>query len=493
MNDAARRYTAPDTLVILFWVAAVLVALSFVVPAGSFEVEQRPDGTSLVSLQSFKLDSAGAPGTPLFNAGREATGFLNAPYEGMTSGSRGGGAVAIITFLLLVGGAFGMIMRTGCVDRGVRALIMRTRHDPILVLPALFVAFSLGGAIFGMSEETIAFVILLVPIVVRLGFDSITAVLITYVASRVGFASSWMNPFNVGIAQGIAEVAPLSGATLRIVMWCVFTLLGVVFTLWYARRVQARPELSPAFASDAWFRARQRDSDAGDDQVDFTRRDVLALLVVLAGVAWVVFGVVRHEYYIAEIATQFLTMGLAIGLLYLLPGAHRISANQLATSFRDGMGSLVPAVVVVGIANGLVVLMGGVDPAQPSVMNTLLFAMASALEHVPQMGSAWLMFFVQSVLNFFVPSGSGQAALTMPLMAPLGDLVGVTRQVSVLAFQLGDSLTNLIVPTSASLMGALGAARIEWSVWARFILPLLGLLVVIALVFLGVAVAIGYS
>ncbi len=492
MAEPVRQpFRAPDTLVILFWVALVLAGISFVVPAGNFAVEESADGAKSVALASFTVAPQGPPGTPLFNAGREATGFLNAPYEGMTSGSRSGGAVAIITFLLLVGGAFGVIMSTGCVDRGVRALIRRTQHDPLLVLPLLFLAFSLGGAIFGMSEETIAFVILLVPIIVRLGFDSITAVLITYVASRVGFAASWMNPFNVGIAQGIAEVAPLSGAPLRMVMWAVVTLVGMAFTLWYARRIKARPELSPVHASDAWFRDKHAVTAA--DAVEFTRRDAIALLIVLAGVAWVVVGVVRYEYYIAEIATQFLAMGLAVGLLYLLPGAHRISANELAGAFREGVGSLVPAVIVVGIANGLVVLMGGVDPAQPSVMNTLLFGMASALEHVPEVGSAWLMFFVQSVLNFFVPSGSGQAALTMPLMAPLGDLVGVTRQVSVLAFQLGDSLTNLIVPTSASLMGSLGAARIEWATWVRFIWPLLALLVVIALGFIGVAVMIGYA
>jgi uncharacterized ion transporter superfamily protein YfcC len=482
---------APDTLVILFCLAVALVALSFIVPAGSFTLEQREDGVSLVDLDSFRVSEQGAPGTPLFNAGRERTGFLNAPYEGMTSGSRSGGAVAIIAFLLLVGGSFGIIMSTGCVDRGVRALIRRTRHDPVLMLPFLFLVFSLGGAIFGMSEETIAFVILLAPIIVRLGFDSITAVLITFVASRVGFAASWMNPFNVGVAQGIAEVAPLSGAPLRIVLWVVFTAVGMGFTLWYARRVKARPELSPVHASDAVFRDQQQTADA--DQADFSGRDVLALLLVLAGIAWVVVGVVLHEYYIAEIATQFLTIGLAVGLLYLLPGEHRQSADRLAAAFRTGVAGLVPAAIVVGIANGLVTLLGGVDPAQPSVMNTLLYAMASVLGQVPEMVSAWLMFIAQSVLNFFVPSGSGQAALTMPLMAPLGDLVGVSRQVTVLAFQLGDSLTNLIIPTSATLMGVLGAARIEWAVWVRFILPLFGLLCLIAFGFLGFAVASGYS
>ncbi len=489
MTNQARK--TPDTLIILFWVALSLVALSFLVPAGSFLVEVDTDGRTLpVELSSFSVAESGAPGTPLFEANPDRVGFLNTAFEGLVSGSRHSAAIGIMGFLLVVGGAFGIIMKTGCIDRGVRALIQRTEQDPILVLPLLFFLFSLGGAIFGMSEETIAFVLLLAPIIVRLGYDAITAVLVTFVASRVGFAASWMNPFNVAIAQGIADVPILSGAPLRIVMWVVFTLVGMAITLWWARRVHARPELSPCFASDDHFRQQQ---SAQTSESGFTGRDALALLIIVAGVTWVIWGVIAHQYFIPEIATQFFTMGLAIGLLYLLPGRHRMAANDLARSFREGAAGLIPAVLVVGMAKGLVLLLGGTDPSQPSVMNTILFFLASGLAHVPEMISAWLMFFVQSLINFLVPSGSGQAALTMPLMAPLGDLVGVQRQVTVLCFQLGDSLTNLIIPTSATLMGVLGAARIDWAVWARWVLPFLGIYVAMALAFIGVAVLIGYS
>ena len=494
MSDAAapKVMRTPDTLVILFWMAVVLVALSFLLPAGSFEVESSEAGESVVRLETFQLAEGGPPGTALFSAEADSPGFLNAPYSGFTRGSRSGGAVAIIAFLLVVGGAFGIIMKTGCVDRGVRALVERSRNDPLLILPLLFGIFSLGGAIFGMSEETIAFVILLAPIVVRLGYDSITAVLVTFVASRVGFASSWMNPFNVAIAQGIAEVEILSGAWLRMILWVVFTLAGMALTLWWARRVYANPESSPVYHSDAFFRD-QGEPQAPGEASGFCRRDGLALLILLAGVAWVVWGVTAQGYYIAEIASQFFAIGLAIGLLYLLPGGKRLGASDQAKAFREGATTLMPAVLVVGLANGLVALLGGTAPGEPSVMNTLLFAMGSLLAGLPEIVSAWLMLFTQGVINFFVPSGSGQAALTMPLMAPLGDLVGVTRQVTVLAFQLGDSLTNLIIPTSATLMGVLGAARIEWAVWASFIWRFLLFLVAVAMAFIAFAVLIGYS
>jgi len=484
----ARR--TPDTLVILFWIALALVAMSFLIPAGHFEVSTTADGqTQPIELDSFRLSEDGPPGTALFRADPEQVGFLNAAFEGLVSGGRNSSAVGIIGFLLVVGGAFGVIMKTGCVDRAVRALIARTENDPIVILPLLFCVFSLGGAIFGMSEETIAFVILLAPVIVRLGFDGITAVLVTFVASRVGFASSWMNPFNVGIAQGIAEVDLLSGAPLRMIMWIVFTLVGAGLTLWWARRVYANPESSPVYHSDAGFRET---SDEPGTQSTFSLRDALALLMIAAGISWVVWGVMVPKYYIAEIAAQFFTIGLVVGLLYLLPGRHRMSANDQASAFRNGAASLVPAVLVVGLAKGLVLLMGGTDPAQPSVLNSVLFGMASVLTVLPEMVSAWLMFFVQSIINFLVPSGSGQAALTMPLMAPLGDLVGIERQVSVLCFQLGDSITNLIIPTSATLMGVLGAARIEWATWARWVLPIVGLYALLSLIFIGVAVAIGY-
>lgn len=491
MNAGPAARTAPDTLVILFWVALLLVGLSFVVPAGSFEVDTDIQGQTLpVELDSFALSPGGAPGTPLFNADPEAVGLLNAPFEGLTSGSRLSAAVGIMGFLLIVGGAFGVILQTGCIDRGVHALVQRTERDPLLILPLLFFLFSLGGAIFGMSEETVAFVILLVPIIIRLGYDAITAVLVTFVASRVGFASSWMNPFNVAIAQGIADVPILSGAPLRMVMWAVFTTTGIIITLWWARKIYHSPQSSPTYETDAYFRTVAAGSGA---MSSFSARDALAVGMIAAGVGWVVWGVTVHQYFIAEIAAQFFTLGLGVGLLYLLPGPNRVDANTQSRAFREGAAGLIPAVLVVGMAKGLVLLLGGTNPAEPSVMNTILFILASGLVHLPEMASAWLMFLVQSVINFLVPSGSGQAALTMPLMAPLGDLVGITRQVTVLCFQLGDSLTNLIIPTSATLMGVLGAARIDWTVWARWIVPVLVLYASLALVFIGVAVATGYQ
>ncbi len=474
----------PDTLLILLALAALMAVVTWMVPAGHFErIERGADGrTASIELESFR-SAERADGIALFS-GDGSTGFLNFFFNGLVSGDRYGAAVGIIAFLLIVGGSFGMLMRTGAIDRSIHALIERTQGRPGLLIPVLFLMFSLGGAVFGMGEEAIPFCLLLAPLMVRLGYDAITAILVTYIATQIGFASSWMNPFSVAIAQGIAGLPLLSGQEFRIVMWVSFTIVGCAFTMWHAARVRAHPERSPSHASDAWFRDQAEHNSSVEKRFDHA--DALILSVLAATIAWIIWGVTQKEYYIPEIATQFLAMGLLCGLIGNRLGANRVSLNELAEGFRDGAAVLLPAALVIGMAKGLVLILGGSDPSQPSVLNTLLYYTAGLVDELPTHLSAWFMLLFQSGFNFFISSGSGQAALTMPIVAPLGDLVGVNRQISVLAFQLGDGLTNLIVPTSASLMATLGVARVDWLVWARFIaLPLLVLMAMASLFVVG--------
>jgi uncharacterized ion transporter superfamily protein YfcC len=479
----------PDTLVVLLALAALLAILTHFVTPGRFTAIDQGEGRQrTIAVDSYSANPDGPNGVAFFASGGDP-GLLNAWFDGLVSGTRDGAAVGVVAFLLVLGGAFGIVLRTGVFDRSVLALVRVTGAHPLALFPVLFVLFSLGGAVFGMGEETIPLVLLLAPILVRLGYDSISVVLVTFVATQIGFATSWMNPFSVVIAQGIAGLQPLSGAGLRVVIWAVFTAVGAAFTVWWALRVQRKPESSPSWHSDAWFRERAR--DMGGDEGRLMRGDVLTILVFTAGMAWVIWGVTTQGYYLGELASQFLAIGLAIGVIQVVIG--RLDVNDLADAFREGAQVMLPVVLVIGLAKGLVLLLGGTDPSTESVLNTLLHGGARLFDGMPAEVGAVAMLVFQSVTNFFVPSGSGQAALTMPIIAPLGDLLGVTRQVSVLAFQFGDGLTNLIVPTSAVLMGVLGAARIPWMTWARFIVwPLLALLSLSA-VFLLIAVAIGWS
>lgn len=448
----------PDTLLLVAMVGLLVFALGFLVTPGQFEtVEQlRGDGSvaRLIDPESFRF-TPDTPGAGLFSSEAGRPGLFNAMYEGLVSGSRSGGAVGIIALLLLTGGAFGIVMATGSVDRGLRRAIHSdtTRAGPLLA--GLFFVFSLGGAVFGMGEELIPFVLMLVPVMARLGYDRVTALLVTLAATQIGFAASWMNPFSVAIAQGIADLPLLSGMTFRIAMWSVFTVAGIAFTLWYAARTRTEPVHDP--------------DEIPGERVTLGTGDWLVLAALAATVAWIVWGVVAAGYYLPEIATQFVALGIACAVIGRLFGLNAMTGNSAAEAFRQGAMAMVPAALIIGFARGIVYLMGGDDPSQPSLLNSLLYFGSESLGGLPAWLASWFMLVGQGVFNFFVTSGSGQAALTMPIMAPLSDLIGVTRQVAVLAFQLGDGLTNIMVPTSAVLMGCLGAARVEWLAWVRAI------------------------
>jgi uncharacterized ion transporter superfamily protein YfcC len=270
-------------------------------------------------------------------------------------------------------------------------------------------------------------------------------------------------------------------------MWLVFTLFGIVFTMRYASKVKANPQLSLSYQSDSKLRTQQNNQV----QAKYSTLDSVILMLFFAGLGWIIWGVTARQYFIPEIASQFFTIGVVIGIAAVI--GRRLTVNEVADGFKQGAADLLPAALIVGMAKGIVLLLGGDNPENPSVLNTLLYYSAQSLQDLPNYLSAWLMLVVQSVINFFVSSGSGQAALTMPLIAPLSDLIGLSRQIAVLAFQLGDGLTNCIIPTSAALIGCLGAVRLDWAIWLKFVWRLQLYLFGLASVFMLVAVAINYQ
>ena len=484
----AKKWAMPDTLVIIFFVAILTSLATWVVPVGMFdsqEVQYQVDGQTktrkVVDPHSFRIltNDAGEEQyhrVQFFTTGDERPGLMNFPFEGLTSGSKFGTAVGIIMFMLVIGGAFGIVMRTGTIDNGILALIRHTRGNEVLFIPVLFVLFSLGGAVFGMGEEAVAFAIIIAPLMVRLGYDSITTVLVTYIATQIGFASSWMNPFCVVVAQGIAGVPVLSGSGLRIIVWVIATLIGLTFTLAYAARIKKNPLLSRVHESDRFFREQQ------DDVVErrFTLGDWLVLLVLTAVMIWVVWGVIVNAWFIPEIASQFFTMGLVIGIIGVVFRLNGMTVNIMASSFTEGARMMIAPALLVGFAKGILLLVGNGEAGEASVLNTLLHSIANGISGLDNAIAAWFMLLFQAVFNFFVTSGSGQAALTMPLLAPLGDLVGVNRQVTVLAFQFGDGFSHIIYPTSASLMATLGVCRVDFRNWLKVGATLLGLLFIMS-------------
>jgi len=541
------KWQMPDTYVIIFVVVVLAALLTYIVPTGTFDVSYQvlnqdekvvldvPDGeigeiavggTNILvdasgektkvlenteEIGTIKKSSARAVETDnykviqkygqyqsdgskkkvkLFEKGG-GVGFLNFVFEGFVSGDKWGSAVGVMMFILIVGGSFGIVLRTGAVENGILKLIAKTTNLEMAMIAILFTIFSLGGAIFGMGEEAIPFAMIVVPLMVAMGYDAITGILVTYVATQIGFATSWMNPFSVSIAQGIAGLPIQSAAGFRIIMFIFFTVLGVVFTMLYAKKIKKNPEKSVSYKTDEYFRTNFKEKKQQD--IHFKLGHYLVILSLIASIVWIVYGVNESGYYLPEIASIFFTLGLVSGIIGVIFKLNDMKVNDIANSFKDGAKDLLGAAMVVGLAKGIVLVLGGTGASNPTVLNTILNGMAGVLNVFPPAISAWFMYIFQSVFNFFVVSGSGQAALTMPLMAPLAELIGVAKQVAVLAFQLGDGFTNLIVPTSASLIGVLGVARVDWTKWAKFQIKFQAILAVCASLFVIGAVIFGLN
>ncbi len=529
-SKIGKKHRIPDTYVIIFFIVLVAAILTYVIPVGRFEVLYKvydsnndmvielKDGESTnfeLDGESYILDSTGEEEAVLFKKGSEESigtiqktkataldiekdgkfifkvvqeygkyigsgerkgiklfekdgeiGFLNYMFEGLVKGDKWGSAVGVVAFILVVGGAFGIILRTGAVESGIENIISKTQGKEIAIIPILFLLFSLGGAVFGMGEEAIPFAMIIVPLIIAMGYDAVVGVMITYVATQIGFATSWMNPFSVAIAQGIAGIPIMSAAGYRIFMYIVFNVVSIVFIMLYAKKIKKNPKLSVAYESDEYY--RKSFNSEKSTKPEFNLGHGLVMLTVLFGIIWIIWGVTKHGYYIPEIATIFFTMGLVSGIIGVVFKLNDMRVNDIADSFRNGASDLVGAALVVGMAQGIVLVLGDSSPFTDSVLNTVLYGMSKALKGLPTALTAWFMYIFQSIFNFFVVSGSGQAAITMPLMAPLADIVGVSKQIAVLAFQLGDGLTNLIVPTSGCLMGVLGVAKLDWNKWAKF-------------------------
>ncbi len=414
-------------------------------------------------------------------------GFLNYIFEGLVTGDKYGSAVGIVALILVVGGSFGIIMKTGAIDAGIYAFINKTRGLEKLALPLLFFVFSLGGATFGMSEEVIPFAMIMVPFVIALGYDSIVAVTVTFVASQVGNASSWMSPFSVAVAQGIAGIPVLSAASFRLVMWFIITGASAAYMMVYAEKIRKKPELSAVHETDEYFRSRLESRT--EEDMKFTLGHKLVLLEMLAVLIWIIWGVTKKGYYIPEIASQFFVMGFVAGVISVIFKLNKMTINDMASSFQGGVADLAGTAVVVGMAKGILLVLGGSDANTASALNTVLYSIGNALNGVPAAVAAWAMYIFQSLFNLVVTSNSGQAALTMPIMAPLSDIVGVSRQIAVLAYQLGAGFVDAFTPVSASLIGVLGVARIDWSKWAKYQIKMQGFFFLMGTIVLIVAVS----
>ena len=502
----------PHTYVIIFSLIVFCAIGTWVIPGGEFERERivvNDVEREVIKPGSFHYVDNQPQTWQVFSAFFE--GFVN------TSG--------IIAFILMIGGAFWILNESRSIDIGIysflkfsrkweRSRLLRKLGVNNIILVGIMFIFSLFGAVFGMSEETIAFTVIFIPLAISMGYDSIVGVSLCFVAAALGFAGAFLNPFTVGIAQGLSNIPLFSGIEYRLFMWFVINVVGFTFILRYASKIHKNPEKSPVYEEDSYWRQRNAGDDTefvpsvprgawvafillsiflllfsyyypisamkiGNNEIVLPAVPVATLLFIISGfltlrksfqyfilslltftIVYLIIGVMGYGWYVMEIATLFLALGLFAGI------ASGKSANEITKSFIAGAGDILSAALVVGLAGGIVVIL-----EDGKIIDPILFYVSQTMEDLGKVGSISVMYVIQTFLNIFIPSGSGKAALTMPMMSQFSDLIGISRQATVVAFQLGDGFTNMITPTSGVLIGVLGIARIPYEKWFRWVAP----------------------
>lgn len=440
-----KKFKVPHTYVILFSVILIMAILTYIIPAGEYDrVKDEVSGKTVVVPTSFH--SVEQNPIKFFDL------FQSVP-KGMKAAS------SIIFFIFIVGGAFQMITATGAIEAGIGKMAKALQGKEKLLIPAFLCIFSLGGATFGMAEEAIVFVPIGIALARALGFDAITGTAMITLGAACGFTSGFMNPFTVGVAQKIAELPLFSGLGVRLVFLVIFLAITTVYLMRYADKVRKDPSIS--FVRELEIEEKDKVIDLSNIP-ELKPQHHLVLATVVVGFGFIIWGVFKNGWYITEIGSAFLAMGLIGGFL------GKLGPSRLAQEFVIGAKSIVFGALVVGVARGILVVM-----QDGMILDSIVNGLAAAIQVLPKSISAIGMYITQVIINFFIPSGSGQAAATMPIMKPLADIVGITRQTAVVAYQFGDGFTNSIIPTSAALMGVLSVAKIPYEKWFKFLWPLM--------------------
>ena len=458
-----------NTSVILLSFIVVTAIATWFIPAGKYDKAEINGRQVLVEGSFHRIE---ASPQNLFD-------MLKAPMKAFARPT----AAGIMAFLLIIGGAFMIIERTGAITAAIKhASAMFAKYPAMrsLFIPVGMLLFSIGGASFGMSEETLIFIPVFIPLAISLKYDSTIGVAVPFLGACAGFAGAFMNPFTLGIAQGIAQIPLYSGLGYRVIIWATVTAAAIIFVMLYARRIEKTPSASLTYEFDKERKQELHLTDTTGERFTTSRKLVLAAFA--AAMALLIFGVLKFEWYITEIGALFLGLGIAAAIL------GRMKVNEATTAFYDGVRSMAEIVFLLALATSIIII-----AENGNILDTVLHYMAGKLSTFSATVAAWAAFIMQTFINFFIPSGSSKAVLTMPILAPLSDLIGISRQTMILAYQFGDGWGNVCVPTSVVLLGAIGMAKIPFAKWFRFIMPLVAVWVVMSFVFLWIAVQINWQ
>jgi uncharacterized ion transporter superfamily protein YfcC len=465
------KFKVPHTLVILFSMVVLAQVLTYVIPAGSFDRFETASGRMQVVPGSFHL----TPDAPLVS-----------PFASLMAIPKGfSNAHEIIFFVFIIGGLFAVLRATGALEAAMASLLRRWGDKPFWLIAGGITLFAFGSSTVGFGEEYYPFVPVLVSLCLALGYDRLTAIGIIMIGYGAGYGPAIINPFTTLIAQDIAGLEPASGLWYRLICFFVFVAIGIHHVWSYAKRVGQDPAAS--FVADVEVPAgaaipSDQNAAALKDMAPMTTVQKQIMTALGAGMVLLVYGMIVWKWGLVEM------QGLFAGLTLVIAVIARMSPDRTAAEFSIGAGSLTSVALLIGVARAIQIVLD-----EGGIVDSMVYGISVPIRELPGAVSAIGMFFVQSIANFFIPSGSGQAYVTMPIMAPLADIVGISRQVAVLAFQFGDGFSNILIPTQYVLIGILAMAGIPYDRWLRFVVPFMIKIAIAGSVALAIAVMIGYS
>lgn len=465
-----KKFTLPHVYTIAFMLIVFVAILTWFVPSGEFdrkEVETAAGTRSIAIAGTYhtvpKVDEDGT------DHRQGIADILQAPTKGIQAASD------VVAFVLLIGGTFQIINTTGAINAGMKRVVKKLHGKAILIIPISMILFGLGGTSFGMSEEALPFYAIFMPIIMGMGYDSMTAFMIVFLGPQLGYCASTTNPFNVLIAQGIAGIAGNPQLGFRFIQWIIFMTVGIVFVMWYAKKVHKNPESSITYRDDI---AKKEEFlvDTQEEESEFTVRQKLVLLTFTIGMGLIIFGLVKFGWYMDEISMVFLGMGLAAGII------GGLKEKEIADQFVIGLKDFAYAAVIIGIARGILsVAENGL------IIDTILNGLATSLQGVPTVIFTTMMYFAQSLIALLIPSSSGQAALTIPVMAPLTRLMGVNPEASVTCLQYANQCINTISPTAGMTVAGLAVCKISFQQWWKTCWKLFIVMTVLGLTFTAIS------
>ncbi len=465
-----RRLSVPHVYTIIAVLMAVFAIFTWIVPSGSFE-RQDVNGREVTiagTYEPIEKVSIDEEGTEV-DLRQGVFDVLQAPAVGIQQ------AVEVIAFILVVGGSFQVITATGAITSGMARIVKKFKSKDILIIPILMVVFALGGSTFGMAEETLPFFAILMPIIMAMGFDSITAFMVVFVGARIGYIASTVNPFNVLISQGILGIQGNPQLWLRVIALVVLTAIAVAWVMMYARRIKRDPRLSVAYSDDIEKR-KEFSVDASLLESEFTASQRAVIGIFILGLAAIVWGLVTQGWYMNEISAVFLAMALLSGIV------SGMNEKQIAGEFVKGLSDFVFSAIVVGLARGILVIAN-----DGLIIDTILNSLATALAGIPAVLFTSILYVVDNLLAILVPSSSGIAALTIPIFGPLVELMGLNPEAAVTGLSMGSAAISLISPTSAMLVAGLGVCKIPLGQWWKVAWKFFLVISIVCLVFTAVS------